>query len=75
MCRRSIGFWNSIDGGIISRVMKSHAAHMCCHSSTVGRENGERVMEFSTGGFRSGNANFGRSRSHSEYCEALSVHL
>ena len=76
MWRRSMGFWNSIDGGIISCVMKSQAAHMFCHSSTVGSENGDLATSCvpSLWGYLiSGNEKRGRSRSQSEYCDELSV--
>lgn len=79
MCRRSIGFWKSIDDGIIRRVMKSHAAHIVCQSSTVGRPNGvcldtaPRSTEAKEGDVRRGKVKAGRSRSQREYFEALSV--
>lgn len=79
MCRRSIGFSNNIEGGIICCVIKSQAAHMSCHSSTVGRENAERATLLSDairdGHFNRGNENFGRSSSHNEYWEVLLDHL
>lgn len=81
MWRRSIGFWKSIDGGIIRRVMKSQAAHMFCQSCRAGTPKGEaEYPRFGTAGStdalgeeRSGNMKGGRSRSQSEYWEALSV--
>ena len=73
-----MGFSNNIEGGIIWRVMKSHAAHIFCHSSIVGRENGDRATVPSDasrdGDFSRGNENLGRSSNHKEYWEALSVH-
>jgi hypothetical protein len=40
MCRKSIGFWYNIDGGIIPRVIKSHAAHTPFQSLWEGTPNG-----------------------------------
>ena len=51
-------------------LMKSHAAHMSCHSWIVGRPNGVLIL---VGEERRGNMNRGRSSNQSEYREVLSV--
>ena len=61
------GVGKSIDGGIMRWVMKSHAAHIVCHSSSVGMLNGERfsvpeALSDESGAKRNG----GRSSSHNE---------
>lgn len=85
MCRKSIGFWKSMLGGIMRRVMKSQAAHMFAQSCSAGTPKGEEEypclgtsavvagrME-ALGAERRGNMKGGRSRSQSEYWPAVSV--
>ena len=78
-----MGFWNSMESGIMRRVTKSHRVHTFCQSWMDGTPKGEDEygsfeMKLpdkaeALGDDSKGNMNGGRSSSHSEYWETLST--
>lgn len=82
MCLKSIGFWKSMEGGIILCVIKSQAAQTRFQSSLEGTPKSDGIFledratpSVEPGNERGGKTNGGRSSNHSEYWVFESDHL